>query len=217
MLVSQLAPATGYPMVQAFLVNVLDMQFADVRAMIQLPRPDIGITPGCNFAIVSTLCNLVSGISTTIYKPPGTLNDNSSPNYGSARAFRDLVTDFFPYVPAGATDFPCELYQLCRNPMAHSAGLMDALSPVVFFTRILDPSHPDVGWTDRELEDLERPDTPQFNLPLAGIVIDSKRWTLHCDSFYLDVIEMLRRVCANSVQMKAAEGRFAQGVYNWRR
>jgi hypothetical protein len=66
MLASQLAPAIGYPHVQGFVVQVLDMQFADVRAMLQLPRPDIGIEPACNFAIMSSLCNLISGISTTI-------------------------------------------------------------------------------------------------------------------------------------------------------
>ena len=91
MLVSQLAPAHGYSHVQSFLVQLLDMQFSDVRAMLQLPRPDIGITPGCNFAIVSSLCNLISGISTTIYKPPGLLHEVRSPNCGSARAFRELV------------------------------------------------------------------------------------------------------------------------------
>ena len=39
MLSSQLAPARGYPRVQEFVVQVLDMQFGDVRAMLQLPQP----------------------------------------------------------------------------------------------------------------------------------------------------------------------------------
>jgi hypothetical protein len=104
MLVSQLAPARGYPHVQYFLVQLLDMQFNDVRAMLQLPRPDMGITPGCNFAIVSSLCNLISGISTTLFKPSGLLHEARSPSCGSARAFRELVADFFPYTPPGAGD-----------------------------------------------------------------------------------------------------------------
>ena len=158
MLSSQLAPARGYPRVQEFVVQVLDMQFGDVRAMLQLPRPDIGITPACNFAIVSSLCNLISGISTTIFKPPGLIHEVRSPDCGSARAFRELVSGFFPYTPSGAVDFPRQLYDLCRNPMVHAAGLMDAPSPVVFFTRIFDPAHDGVGWSDQELEDLERPD-----------------------------------------------------------
>ena len=97
-----------------------------------------------------------------------------------------------------------------------SFGLINAPAPVVIFTRILDPGHPDIGWSDQELEDLERPDRP-FRFPHPGIVIDDQRWTLHCDSFYLDVIDMLRRLTGDPTQMNAAESRFAQGIYNWRR
>ena len=212
----ELAPATNFPHVQQLIVQVLDDQFSDVRAMLQLPRPDIGITPACNFAIVSSLCNLISGISTTIYKPLGLLHELRSPQGKSGPAFKDMVRDFFPYSPTGATDFPKELYDLCRNPMAHSVGLMDPASPIVEFTRIFDPSHYGVGWSDQQLEDLERPDRP-YSFPYSGIVIDSQRWTLHCDAFYLDVIEMLRRLNADSVQMTAAENRFSHAVFNWRR
>jgi hypothetical protein len=215
MRVSQLAPAHGYAHVQGFLVDLLDMQFSDVRAMLQLPRPDVGITPSCNFAIVSSLCNLISGISTTIFKPPGLLHETRS-GCGAARAFREFVTGFFPYTPPGAGDFPRQLYDLCRNPMVHSAGVMDALSPVVFFTRVFDPTHDGIGWSDEELENLERPDRP-FGFSFHGIVIDPQRWTLNCDCFYLEVIDMLRRLNADATQMQAAETRFAQGVFNWRR
>ena len=40
MLVSQPAPAYGHPHVQSFIHSLIDMQFSDVRAMLQLPRPD---------------------------------------------------------------------------------------------------------------------------------------------------------------------------------
>src|SRR5947207_2833292 len=123
MLVSQLVSAQAYPHVQEFIVSLIDMQFSDVRAMLQLPLPDIGIQPGCNFAITSTLCNLLSGISTTIYRPTA-LPDEAQTRYDSGPAFRDLVRDFFPYTPPGDADFPAELYRLCRNPLAHAAGLM---------------------------------------------------------------------------------------------
>src|SRR5688572_12840318 len=119
MLVSELTSAHGYPHVQRFIATVLDMQFNDVRAMLQLPRPDIGIEPGCNFAIASTLCNLLSGISITIYKPSAVLHDGKS-KYRSGDAFKALVRDFFPYSPPASNDFANELYQLCRNPLSHS-------------------------------------------------------------------------------------------------
>jgi hypothetical protein len=214
MLLSELARVPDYPHVHVFIAKVLEMQFNDVRAMLQLPRPDVGIEPGCNFAVTSTLCNLISGISTTIYKPAQLLGELRS-RYRTGAAFCDLVRDFFPYVPSGATDFPKELYQLCRNPLSHSVALLDALSPVVSFTRIFDPSHDGVGWSDKELDDLEQPDT-HFSLP-RGIVINGQNWTLHCDSFYLDVINLLRGLIANVGQMQAAEDRFSKGVFNWRR
>jgi hypothetical protein len=216
MRVSELAPATGFPLVQGFVAQVLDMQFADVRAMLQLPRPDIGITAGCNFAIVSSLCNLISGISTTIYMPAALLGTLRSTGYGDKKAFKGLVGDFFPYTPPGAGDFAEQLYQLCRNPMVHSAGLMDAPAPVVAFSRVYHAVHDGTGWTDQELEDLERPDRPN-TIPNPGIMIDPQRWTLHCDSFYFDVIAMLRDLNINPAQMQAAESRFTQNVYNWRR
>ena len=100
--------------------------------------------------------------------------------------------------------------------MAYSAGLMDAPAPVVFFTRVFDAAHNGMGWSDQELEDLERPDRP-FAFSVRGIVIDPQRWTLYCDSFYLDVIDLLRCLTADATQMQAGESRFQQGVYNWRR
>jgi hypothetical protein len=214
MLVSQLAPANGHPHVQGFLVAVIDMQFSDVRAMLQLPRPDAGITPGCNFAITSSLCNLLSGISTTIYKPAALLHEDRS-RLGSGEAFQQLVVDFFPYMPAGVADFPAQLYRLCRNPLAHSVGLTGAAAPVVSFTRIFDASHPTVGWSDPELTDLELRGEGHGLHP--GIAVTGVQWTLHCDSFYLDVINLLRRVNADADQMRSAERRFNAGVYNWRR
>jgi hypothetical protein len=204
MKISELAPAIGFPSVQDFLVNHIDMQFADVRAMLQLPRPDLGITAGCNFAIVSTLCNLISGISTTIFAPAKILEGKSC---GSGQAFRQLVTEFFPYAPTGAQDFSKDLYKLCRNSMAHAAGITGTAAPRVWFVRVLDPSHADLGWSDKELEDIERPDRPFSFSP--GIVVDSGEWKLNCDGFYMDVVQMLRRLNSNALQMQAAETRFA--------
>jgi hypothetical protein len=213
MLVSEIVHLHHYPDVRAFFRTLIDMQFGDVRAMLQLPRPDIGITPGCNFAIVSSLCNLLSGISTTVYKPSHLLHEVTSP-YHSGPAFRDLVRDFYPYTPPGAADFPAELYRFARNPLAHSVGLTDADVPLVGLTRVLSPSHPDSGWTDHELTDLE---SGQYSMTSTGIVTDGQNWTVYCDSFYFDVINLLRRLTDDANQMQAAERRFRQGVYNWRR
>lgn len=215
MLVSQMVGAQIYPHINHFVETVLDMQFADVRAMLQLPRPDLGITPACNFAIVSTLCNLISGISTTIYKPSDLLHQVKS-ECGSGRAFRELVRDFFPLKRQGTNDVPDNLYNLCRNPLAHSAGIADAALPRVYYTRVFHGDHDRAGWNDKELDDLERkPD--RFRLPYHSIEIRNQEWTIHCDCFYFDVVKLLRGLIADATQAQAAETRFSQGVYNWRK
>jgi hypothetical protein len=208
-------PATGCPRVQNFIVGLLDRHFTDVRAMLQLPRPDIGIRASCNFGVASTLCNLLSGISTTIYKPADLLHEAQS-NCGAGRAFQGLIRDFFPYQPHGAVDFPRELYEYARNPLVHALGLANAAPPVVslLLGRVLHVPHPDSGWTDHELNDLE---SGRYNMTVPGVEINSQGWALYADSFYFDVIELLRRLTADAAQMQAAETRFQQGVYNWRR
>jgi hypothetical protein len=215
MLVSQMIGEKIYPHINHFVETVLDMQFADVRAMLQLPRPDLGIFPACNFAIVSTLCNLISGISTTIYKPADLLSQVKS-DCASGRAFKELVRDFFPCRRQGTNDIPENLYDLCRNPLAHSAGIANAALPRVYYTRVFHGEHDKSGWNDKELDDLER-DPDRFRLPYHSIEIRQQEWTIHCDCFYFDVIRMLREVIADPIQGKASEMRFGQGVYNWRK
>jgi hypothetical protein len=213
MLVTQMVGAKNYPLINHFIETVLDMQFADVRAMLQLPRPDLGIIAACNFAIVSTLCNLISGISTTIYKPSDLLNQVTS-DCPSGRAFKELIRDFFSCKSKGANDIPENLYNLCRNPLAHSAGIADAALPRVYYTRVFHGEHDNAGWNDKELDDLER---ERFRLPYHSIAIRDQEWTIHCDCFYFEVIKMLRALIADVSQAQAAENRFSQGVYNWRK
>jgi hypothetical protein len=212
MLVSQMVQLPNYEHVQGFF-GVLDMHFSDVRAMLRLPRPDVGIDTGCNLALSGALCSILSGISTTIYKPVRLLQEEQS-NCGSGAAFQGFVGDFFPYRPPGAVDFPKQLYDYARNPLVHALGIDKNVWPVVF-GRVLHSPHPDSGWTDQELNDLESGQWRICDRP--GIVIDGQKWTMHCDSFYFDVIEMLRRLTADAAQMEAAETRFQHGVYNWRR
>jgi hypothetical protein len=217
MLVSKMVSATSYPHVQGFIADVLDMQFGDVRAMLQLPRPEVGIHPACNFAITSTLCNLISGISTTIFMPVALIGQfqGAKVKYQSGPAFKELLNGYFPYTPSGTADFAKELYGYCRNPLAHAVGVSDAVTPIVALTRVFDPSHPKVGWSDKELTDLELMDG-RFAIPHPSIAVGGGRWTLHCDALYFDVIKVLKKLAADPIQMAAAEGRFTQGVFNWR-
>jgi hypothetical protein len=56
---------------------------------------------------------------------------------------------------------------------------------------------------------------PGAAINVQGIVIEGQRWELNVDSFYFDVITLLRRLMANTKQMQAAENRFSQSVGNW--
>ena len=69
MLLSNIPELRNYPKVLDFVEKHLSMQFGDVRSMLRLPLPKSGIEYGCNFAATATLCNLISGISVTIFKP----------------------------------------------------------------------------------------------------------------------------------------------------
>jgi hypothetical protein len=154
MRISQLLSVEDYPHVQSLTTGLFEMQFNDVRAMLQLPLPDLGIHAGCNFAIAAVLTNLISGISTTLYKPASLLDEMSSPQCGSGRAFQGLVRDFFPYTPPPlrADGFATELYQLCRNPLAHAVGLLTTGSPTMFFLRVQGDTCNPQGWNEQELE-----------------------------------------------------------------
>ena len=132
---------------------------------------------------------------------------------GSGAAFQQLIADFFPYTPPGVADFPAQLYRLCRNPLAHSVGLTGGAAPVVSFTRIFDASHPTVGWSDGELTELGA--RGEGNGLHPGIAINGAQWTLHCDSYYLDVINLLA-ASRPTLTRCVPPSSFTAGVYNWR-
>jgi hypothetical protein len=88
-------------------------------------------------------------------------------------------------------------------------------SEALWSHHLFDESHDGVGWSGAELDELER--RGEGHGLHAGIVINGQQWTLHCDSFCLDMINLFRRLTADAAQMQGAEYRFSQGVYNWRR
>ena len=149
--------------------------------MLRLPRPDIGINTGCNLAVCSTLCNILSGISTTIYKPAHLLTQARS-SLGSGNAFKSLIRDFFPHVPTGAANLPRQLYEYTRNPHAHSLGLGDNVWQVVY-GRVVAPSNTGCGWTDAELDALE---SSTHTITHPSISITGQQWTIFGDGFYCD-------------------------------
>jgi hypothetical protein len=76
----------GRKKVHAFVKDHLAMLFEDVRRII--------VQRGCNFACANLLCDLISGLSVTVYKPTGTTG-------GAGKIFKALLkSPFFPWEPA---------------------------------------------------------------------------------------------------------------------
>jgi hypothetical protein len=74
--------------IRDFVRQYVDMQFADVHAMLRLPiTTDVGLEAGCNFAAVSTLCGLIAGASTLFYRQNGSNGDR----------FRGVLNDYYPW------------------------------------------------------------------------------------------------------------------------
>jgi hypothetical protein len=98
----------------------------DVRAMLRLPLPDIGIMAGCNFAAVHVLLNVLSGLS-RLMGPGPTRSD---------AAFRKFVARWYPWrLEPPRSRFRQErgtraLYDSFRTGFAHDLGLLLESGPV---------------------------------------------------------------------------------------
>jgi hypothetical protein len=98
----------------------------DVRAMLRLPLPDVGITAGCNFAAVHVLLNVLSGMSRVM--PHRT-------DHRSQAAFERFVRRWYPWAlePHGSTHRQKHgtsvLYGSFRTGFSHDLGLLVEQAP----------------------------------------------------------------------------------------
>jgi hypothetical protein len=196
---------TGTPhAVRTFIRQVLDLYLGDVHAMLRLPRPDVQIAQGCNFAISAVLMNVISGGSVVLYEPPATRKE-------AGRKFRETAREFYPWdtEPVGAINNPEEganiLYDSYRNPMAHALGFQQPEPPgPLSITRFPGPG--------RGEDDLERIETsierPTEVLRGASTLMrdpTTQALSLNVESFYWGVRELLRRLTADAARMAVAE------------
>lgn len=101
--------------IRDFVAKHIDMQFADVHAMLRLPLDGDGLEAGCNFACVSSLCGLIAGASTIFYSQSGS----------NAGRFKGVLNDYYPWrlqPKGGATqsESVAAIYSDYRNPLAHA-------------------------------------------------------------------------------------------------
>jgi hypothetical protein len=98
----------------------------DVRAMLRLPLPEVGITAGCNFAAVHVLLNVLSGLSRLMGSGPRNSGD----------AFKEFVTRRYPWSLEPRTSNyrrkrgTAVLYDSFRNGFSHDLGLVLESGPL---------------------------------------------------------------------------------------
>lgn len=212
---------SSYPLVYRFVVDHVRMQFEDVGAMLRLPMQAHGLTNGCNFASASVICNLLSGVSVTIFQPAVTekrdRNGKMRP-IGSGEAFTEFVKAFYPD-PAlqRRAEVADVLYRYLRNPFAHALGV---LRKGDLQLKVIKVTHPNAatkgdGLSRAEVAAIEespqRPDGVTLGLRGTG-----SQCEIIVDFLYRDALDMMLALAKDGQQMQQAEGRFQKGRYVWR-
>ncbi len=191
-LLSRLVNLKPFPEVEKFITNHLDMQFNDVRAMMRLPLPRQGMTGGCNFAAAVVMCNLIQGAAKLLYSRP-------KGRTGKGDGFVALLLDYFPWTPRENKDEKADvLYDLVRNPLAHSLGVF--LTPTQKGIPLSIAKGP---LREPQLRRLERSRRRPPGLP-APISARGKRYTLDVTALYWATLEMMRRLAQDTNQMTLA-------------
>lgn len=211
MLLHEIPELQSYRHVSLFVRCHLSMQFGDVRAMLRLPLPEPGLEHGCNFAATAVLCNLISGLSVTIFMPSNpTRRDNKGKTMwiGSGEAFKQLLKNFYPWNPRdNRVEGVKALYDLFRNPFAHALGVHGKSSYQIRVEK--DPLRND------QIEEIERSLTRPDCLP-PGLSGSGKQWALDSRGFYRDVFHMFWNLTKDVPQMRQAERRFSGQRFVWR-
>jgi hypothetical protein len=211
----------SYGLVYDFVLNHVRMQFEDIGAMLRLPMRAHGLNNGCNFAAASVVCNLISGVSVTIFQPAVIHKPDKHGNMqmiGSGEAFREFVKAFYPDPSVQRrSDVADVLYKQLRNPFAHALGVLSTGAYQLEITKVLskNATTPGDGLAQAEVTAIEespdRPDTIHLGVQGSG-----KRWKIVVDFLYRDALDMMVGLAHDSTQMLQAEARFQAGTYVWR-
>ena len=205
MRLSDIPELQNYRHVSPFVRDHLSMQFGDVRAMLRLPIPELGIEDGCNFAVATVLCSLISGISVTIFRPSSLPNNQ----IGSGRVFRQLLENFYPWEQEeNRTEGAEALYDYFRNPLVHALAVERESSHIQI-------SKYPLPLQNEQIEEIERAQIrPSWLRP--GLSGSGTQWNLLAEGFYRDVFHMFWNLARDEQQMNAADQRFLAGEINWR-
>jgi hypothetical protein len=214
-------PFRPHRLVYDFVFNHVRMQFEDIGAMLRLPMQAHGLNNGCNFASASIICNLISGISVTIFQPVVIQKPDKHGNMqmiGSGEAFKEFVKAFYPDPsPQRRSDVAAVLYKQLRNPFAHALGMLSRGAYHLEIKKVLSKNAvtPGDGLTQAEVEAIEESPQRPGGITL-GVQGSGNQWKIIVDFFYRDALDMMVGLAQDTSQMQKAEARFQAGTYVWR-
>lgn len=210
-----------YALVNDFVFNHVRMQFEDIGAMLRLPMQAHSINNGCNFASASVICNLISGVSVTIFQPAVIHKPDKHGNLqmiGSGEAFKEFVKAFYPDLsPQRRSDVADVLYKQLRNPFAHALGVLSRDAYQLEINKVLstNAATPGDGLTQAEVTAIEESPQRPGGI-LLGVQGSGNQWEIIVDFLYRDALDMMVSLAHDTTQMQQAETRFQSGKHVWR-
>jgi len=191
-----------FPKLRAFVEWGIDMQLADVRDMLRLPLPDMGLDAGHNFAAATSLANLIAGASVWFFEASEQgLRDRGD----RGRRYRAVLERYWPWNDGEIID-PEEgynvLYGHVRNPLAHAFGLPDPEDGALIQIQ-------KSPLTVEQIEELEssstRPAWVGATIEPAASGAAGRAYFISVPAFYWGVRRLLRAVLTDPAQLPAAE------------
>jgi hypothetical protein len=191
-----------YPLVYDFISNHVEMQFIDVRGMLKLPLPKQGISGGCNFAATAVLCNLISGISRTLYNPK---EKSGAKKPTSGKLFKELLRCYYPWEDSERKQMECKiktLYEVIRNPLVHALGVVDESNKQnVIEKRPL---------SIRQIDEIERSNKRPSWIERT-VRLEKNKCIINVPGLYWGTYHTLIRLLEDDSQMTLTEERFRKG------
>jgi hypothetical protein len=121
--VSVVVDRSRFPMLFTFVEWRIDVQLAELRDLLCLPMPEVGLESGHNFAAAASLVNLIAGASVWFYDASTAgLSDRDD----RGRRYRETLAAYWPWEDGeivDAAEGTRLLYDCVRNPLAHAFGM----------------------------------------------------------------------------------------------
>jgi hypothetical protein len=202
--VSVVVDRSRFPKLFRFVEWRIDVQLAEVRDMLRLPMPEVGLESGHNLAATASLVNLIAGASVWFYdaSTAGQFDRDDS-----GRRYRETLAAYWPWEDGEIVDRAQGtrlLYDCVRNPLAHAFGMSrlgDAGSPIAF---LKDPL------TAERVAELDLAETRPQGLgptirPATTPGAPARAYFVVVPALYWGVQRLLRAVLTDEQQLPAAE------------